>query len=480
MSSAKDHDTIFINSAKPLETAIISALLEDASLLTDIKDFISVSDFFTDSAKQIFEWITLRKKEDKEVSADLALSHFMGTSGVEHYLLQVLSSFPDILSIKSNAEALREISVRQELHKNARAIQLMTLKGGNTDVALSLLSKSASTASDRLNSGSDSVRSIRDISEQWQKGFVERCENGNLPGTSTGFSHLDELTAGLQPADLVVVAGRPSMGKTTFAMNIAEHIALKEQKAVLVFSLEMPSEALFQRMIASVADIDQENLKRGKLLKGEPERIKIATDKLNDANIFIDDNAGATIDQVTSKATRIAKTHQLGAIVIDYLQIMKLPREFASDRNNGIGEISRGLKQLAKTLNVPVIILSQLNRTLEQRPNKRPVNSDLRDSGAIEQDADLILFVYRDEVYNPDSPDRGTAEIIIGKQRNGPLGTVRLAFANGKSRFEDIDSSVSSKTLDEAMSKLPDESDLPAMLDSYASFEHLILDENPL
>ena len=263
-------------------------------------------------------------------------------------------------------------------------------------------------------------------------------QEGAITGAGTGFTDFDELTSGLQPADLIIVAGRPSMGKTTIAMNMAENIALKGNKPVAVFSMEMPGDSLAMRMMSSLGRIDQHKVRTGKLEEDDWPRLTSAINLLAGTQLFIDDSPALSPTEVRARARRLAREHgQLGLIVVDYLQLMQSPSS-GDNRVQQISDISRGLKALAKELNVPVVALSQLNRNLEQRPNKRPVMSDLRDSGAIEQDADLIVFVYRDEVYNEDSADKGIAEIIIGKQRNGPLGTVRLTFLGQYTRFENF------------------------------------------
>jgi len=237
---------------------------------------------------------------------------------------------------------------------------------------------------------------------------------------------------------LIIVAGRPSMGKTTFAMNMAENVAVTTDLPVAVFSMEMPGEQLAMRMMSSLGRIDQHKVRTGKLDEDEWPRMTSAINILAEAKLFIDDTAALSPVEVRARARRLAREHgQLGLIVLDYLQLMQCPGK-GDNRTAEISEISRSLKALAKELNVPVVALSQLNRNLEQRPNKRPVMSDLRESGSIEQDADVIVFIYRDEVYNEDSPDKGSAEIIIGKQRNGPIGTTRLTFLGQYTRFEDF------------------------------------------
>ena len=270
---------------------------------------------------------------------------------------------------------------------------------------------------------------------------LSKLENhSGVTGVTTGFVDLDKKTAGLQPSDLIIVAARPSMGKTTFAMNLCENAAMASDKPVLVFSLEMPAEQIMMRMIASLARVDQTKIRTGQNLD-ETEWSKIASvfgmfKQKN--NLYIDDSSGLTPTELRSRARRVYRENNgLSMIMVDYLQLMRAPA-FSDNRTLEIAEISRSLKALAKELEVPVVALSQLNRTLEQRADKRPVNSDLRESGSIEQDADLIMFIYRDEVYNDNSEDKGIAEIIIGKQRNGPIGRVRLAFNGQFSRFDNL------------------------------------------
>jgi replicative DNA helicase len=257
-----------------------------------------------------------------------------------------------------------------------------------------------------------------------------------ITGLSTGFNDFDEMTAGLQPADLIIVAGRPSMGKTSFAMNIAEHATIKSNKPVLIFSMEMPAESLATRMLSSLGRIDQHHIRTGRLVDDDWPRIMSAKNMLSEKPMFIDDTPALNPTELRSRARRIMREQgQLGLIVIDYLQLMQVPGQ-KENRTAEISEISRSLKALARELNVPVIALSQLNRSLEQRSDRRPVMSDLRESGSIEQDADLIVFIYRDEVYNEETPDKGVAEIIIAKHRNGPIGKVRLTFLGKYTRFE--------------------------------------------
>ncbi|MEO5574382.1 MAG: replicative DNA helicase, partial [Gammaproteobacteria bacterium] len=260
-------------------------------------------------------------------------------------------------------------------------------------------------------------------------------QDSPLTGISTGFTDLDQMTSGLQNSDVIIVAGRPSMGKTSFAMNIAEHAAIKGKFPVAIFSMEMSAEQLAMRMMSSLGRIDQQKVRTGKLDDDDWPRLTSAVGMLAEASLYIDDTPALSPVELRARARRLKREHGLGMIVIDYLQLMQVGGK-SENRTNEISEISRSLKALAKELSVPVIVLSQLNRNLEQRPNKRPVMSDLRESGGIEQDADIILFIYRDEVYNEDSPDKGSAEIIIAKQRNGPIGNTRLTFLGQYTRFE--------------------------------------------
>jgi replicative DNA helicase len=263
-----------------------------------------------------------------------------------------------------------------------------------------------------------------------------RGDSSDVTGVATGFTDLDRETSGMQAGDLIIVAGRPSMGKTALALNMAEHVSLVEKLPVVIFSMEMSGTQLVMRLIGSSGRLDQQRLRSGRLEDSDWPRLTSALGALTQAPILIDETGALTALELRSRARRAARSFggRLGLIVIDYLQLMS--SSGSENRATEISEISRGLKALAKELQVPVVALSQLNRSLEQRPNKRPVMSDLRESGAIEQDADVILFIYRDEVYNPDSADKGTAELIIGKQRNGPIGTVKLTFLGKHTKFE--------------------------------------------
>ncbi|WP_408601270.1 replicative DNA helicase [Pseudomonas sp. PLMAX] len=432
----------FKERAAPLEKSIIATLLDEPSLHEQVAEFIEVGDFFNDAARQVYAWLHGERKLHNPVSAVLALSRFASLAFVESYLMETLSELPAPASVAKMAEELREIAVRRNAVQDMQqtVVDLVQFKSSVED-GLSKMALGVQVANQRLASNGDTIRSYGDVCDQWMIEFQERASGKALPGVPTGFTHLDDLLAGLQPADLVIIGGRPSMGKTTFAMNIIEYVSLVLNESTMVFSLEMPSVSIFQRSVASVGEIDFEDLRRGKLKIGDLEKLKLASERLKKAPIFIDDSAGLTLEQLCARAIRQFKKKPFKLIMIDYLQLMRFSSIYAGNPNLGVGEISRGLKQLGKLLGVPIIVLSQLSRDLERRPNKRPMPADLRDSGSIEQDADVIAFVYRDEVYNPETEHKGVAEIIIAKQRNGPLGTVYLDFKNGQSCFKNLDSS---------------------------------------
>ena len=362
-------------------------------------------------------------------------------AGGAGYIGSLAADTYSIANVIHYAEIVRERSVLRQLVQVGAEI---------TESAYSPMGK---TASEILDAAEAKVFEIAEAGARGKQGFValpplltqvveridmlyQRDSTSEVTGVPTGFADLDRMTSGLQPGDLIIVAGRPSMGKTAFSINIAEHVAVEAGLPVGVFSMEMPGVQLVTRMLGSIGRLDQTRVRTGKLHDEDWQKLTYAVGKLNDAPMQIDETPALNPLELRARARRLHRQYgQLGLLVVDYLQLMQSARP-GDNRASEISEISRSLKALAKELNVPVIALSQLNRSLEQRPNKRPVMSDLRESGAIEQDADIILFIYRDEVYNPDSPDKGTAEIIIGKQRNGPIGTVRVTFLGQHTRFE--------------------------------------------
>ncbi|CAA9892326.1 replicative DNA helicase [Candidatus Methylobacter favarea] len=426
------------------EQSVLGGLMLDNQTWDSVADKIVESDFYRTDHRLIFR--TIEQLADKQIPFDVitisesleAIGELENAGGLS-YLGILAKDTPSAANIVTYANIVRDRSVlRQLIHVG-------------TGIADSAFNPDGRETAELLENAEREVFKIAEQRQRGQSGFmpiksllaraVDRIEimfaqEGSITGASTGFTELDKLTSGLQPADLIIVAGRPSMGKTTIAMNMAENIAIKSGSPVAVFSMEMPGDALAMRMMSSLGRIDQHKVRTGKLEDDDWPRLTSAMSLLAETRLFIDDTPALTTTEVRSRARRLMREHgQLGLIVLDYLQLMQSPSS-GDNRVQQISDISRGLKTLAKELNVPVVALSQLNRNLEQRPNKRPLMSDLRESGAIEQDADLILFVYRDEVYNEDSPDKGMAEIIIGKQRNGPLGIVRLTFLGQYTRFE--------------------------------------------
>ncbi|MGZ8190932.1 MAG: replicative DNA helicase [Methylococcaceae bacterium] len=428
------------------EQSVLGGLMLDNQTWDSVADKVVESDFYRKDHRLIFR--TIEQLAEKQLPFDIitiseALDAIgeLETAGGLSYLGMMAKDTPSAANIVTYANIVRDRSVlRQLIHVG-------------TDISDSAFNTEGRDTSELLENAEREVFKIAEQRQRGQGGFmpiksllakaVDKIEmlfeqEGSITGAATGFTDFDQMTSGLQPADLIIVAGRPSMGKTTIAMNMAENIAIKGDKPVAVFSMEMPGDSLAMRMMSSLGRIDQHKVRTGKLEDDEWPRLTSAINLLAETKLFIDDTPALTPTEVRSRARRLMREHgQLGLIVLDYLQLMQSPSS-GENRVQQISDISRGLKALAKELNVPVVALSQLNRNLEQRPNKRPVMSDLRESGAIEQDADLIVFVYRDEVYNEDSPDKGIAEIIIGKQRNGPLGTVRLTFLGQYTRFENF------------------------------------------
>jgi replicative DNA helicase len=357
------------------------------------------------------------------------------------YLGMLANETPTASNVPAYARIVREQSVMRQLIRvgNKIADSGYRPEGRPVDDLLDQAETEVFKIAEQKDKGRQGFQNIQALLTKTVDKIDELFNSDDaLTGVSSGFNDFDGRTSGLQKADLVIVAGRPSMGKTTFAMNMCENVAIGAGVPVAIFSMEMPAEALTMRMISSLGRINQQAVRSGKLEDDDWPRVTSAVNILSQAKIFIDDSAALTPNEIRARCRRLQKEHgQLGMVMVDYLQLMRAP-EAGDNRVNEISAISRGLKALAKELNCPVVALSQLNRSLEQRPNKRPVMSDLRESGAIEQDADLIVFIYRDEVYNEDSPDKGKAEIIIAKQRNGPIGTVNLTFQGQFTRFDNF------------------------------------------
>ena len=429
------------------EQSVLGGLMLDNEAWDQVSDIVSEDDFYRHDHRMIFRAVAELGRLAKPFDV-ITLSEWMQDVGILDkagglaYLGALAKNTPSAANIKAYAQIVRERAVLRQLAQ------------AGVEISESVYNKGARNSEELLDDAERLVFNIADQGARGRRGFsplkdllvkaVDRIDtlfhlDNPITGVPTGYADFDERTSGLQASDLIIVAGRPSMGKTSFAMNIVEHAAIKNKTPVAVFSMEMPGEQLAMRMMSSLGRIDQHRVRTGKLSDDDWPRLTSAVSLLAEAPIFIDDSPALTPNEVRARARRLAREHGLGLIVIDYLQLMQVGGT-KENRVNEISEISRSLKSLAKELKVPVIALSQLNRSLEQRPNKRPVMSDLRESGAIEQDADLIVFIYRDEVYNEDSPDKGTAEIIVSKQRNGPIGTTRLTFLGQYTRFENFTS----------------------------------------
>ena len=426
------------------EQAVLGGLMLDNEAWDKIVGTVVEADFYRPEHRTIFNAIAALAEEGKPfdvltLSEELKSRNQLQEIGDTVYLYEMEKNTPSAANISAYAEVVRERSVLR---------QLLSVANNIADTAFNPQGRSVSELLDNAerhvfaiaeqgmqDNGPESIQTL--LSKAVDRIDTLFQSKNAITGLSTGFTKFDEMTSGLQEGELIIVAGRPSMGKTMLGVNMVEYAAINANLPVLVFSLEMPGEAIAMRMISSLARINQQNLRTGRLTDDDWHRIRNPIGMLAEAKLFIDDTAAISPSEMRARARRIAREHgQLGLIMVDYLQLMTIPGS-NENRTNEVSEISRSLKALAKEMNCPVIALSQLSRALEQRSDRRPTMSDLRESGAIEQDADLIAFIYRDEVYNPDSPQKGTAEVIIGKQRNGPIGMVRLTFRGEFTRFED-------------------------------------------
>ncbi|KRE89582.1 replicative DNA helicase [Frateuria sp. Soil773] len=426
------------------EQAVLGGLMLAPDALDKVADKLGEQDFYRKDHRLI--WRAINELAVKGMPCDaVTLGDWFEANGLAEmvggasYLIELANATPSAANIAAYADIVREKSVLRQLIDAGTSITEDGYRPEGKSVQEVLESAEQRVfhiAESGARGKKDSV-SMREAVKDAFRMLTERYENrGQLTGISTGFTDLDELTSGLQPSDLIIVAARPSMGKTAFSVNIAEAAALRAKKAVVIFSMEMSASQLAFRLISSIGRIHAQHLRNGDLSEEDWPRVTNAIAILSEAKIFIDDSPGLSPVELRARARRLHREHGgLGLIVIDYLQLMQVPGN-KENRATEISEISRSLKGLAKELNVPVIALSQLNRSLEQRADKRPMMSDLRESGAIEQDADVIMFIYRDEYYNKESPDKGLAEIIIGKQRNGPTETVKLAFLGHYTKFE--------------------------------------------
>lgn len=449
MSSTKDKQVAAVKMPPhsiEAEQSVLGGLMLDNEAWDRVAEKVVEQDFYLRAHRFIFAAMSRLAEASQPidiitVSEDLEANLQLDDVGGFAYLGEIAKNTPSAANILAYAEIVRERAVVRDMISVAHDIADAgyDTQGRTSAELLDFAETKVFKIAEQRTNANEGPEPINSILAKTIEKIDElfRSPHDGVTGVSTGYVDLDKMTNGMQPSDLIIVAARPSMGKTTFAMNLCEHAAITSDKPVLIFSLEMPSEQIMMRMLASLGRIDQTKVRTGQLEDEDWARLSSAIELLNTkGKMYIDDGSGLTPTEVRSRARRVAREHGgLSMIMVDYLQLMTVPG-LSENRTLEIAEISRSLKALAKELKVPVVALSQLNRSLEQRADKRPVNSDLRESGSIEQDADLIMFIYRDEVYNDDSPDKGTAEVIIGKQRNGPIGRVRLTFHGRYSRFD--------------------------------------------
>ncbi|NYE58913.1 replicative DNA helicase [Duganella sp. 1224] len=427
------------------EQSVIGGLLRDNAAFDRIADMMQPEDFYRYDHRIIFEQIVKMINGSKPADVITVFENLTQLGKADDvggltYLNAMAQNTPSAANIRRYAEIVRDRSVLRQLITVADDIsgQAFSPQGKETKEILDEAESRIFAIAEQGARGAAGWLAVQPLLTQVVERIDElysRENQSEITGVPTGFIDLDRMTSGLQPGDLVIVAGRPSMGKTAFSVNIGENVAIEAGLPVAIFSMEMGGAQLAMRMLGSVGQLDQHRLRTGRLNDEDWPRLTHAIQKMNDAQVFIDETPALNPIEMRARARRLARQcGKLGLIIVDYLQLMQGSKP-GDNRASEISEISRSLKGLAKELGCPVIALSQLNRSLEQRPNKRPVMSDLRESGAIEQDADVIIFLYRDEVYNPDSPDKGTAEIIIGKQRNGPIGAVRLTWIGAYTKF---------------------------------------------
>ncbi len=425
------------------EQSVLGALMLDPEVGSSVFEVLQPEDFYRDNHRQIF--LALRDLFEKgdpidlvSVAESLRQSGRLEQIGGIATISQIARSVPSAVNCEYYARIVAEKSLLRQLIRSSGQIAEKGYEPG--EAATSLLEEAEKMIMDlsqrQVKDGFESIRNI--LLNTFEKIEALYANKGSLTGIPTFFTELDRMTSGWQPSDLIVIAARPSMGKTALVLNMAQNAAVRGKVPVALFSLEMSKEQLVQRMLCSEAMVDQQRVRTGDLLDTDWPKLTRAVGPLSEAEIFIDDTVGISLAELRSKARRLKMEHGLGLIVIDYLQLMSLGRR-AESRQQEVAQISRGLKGIARELNVPVIALSQLNRGVEQRQDKRPIMSDLLESGAIEADADVISFIYRDEYYNPESDKKGIAEIIIAKHRNGPVGSVELGYLKEFTKFVNLD-----------------------------------------
>lgn len=426
------------------ERAVLGGLMLDNSKWEEIGDRMEADDFYRRDHQRIFAAIADHAERAAPfdvvtISDWLKSRDELEEAGGMAYLISLSQDIPSAANVKAYGDIVAERAMLRALVRAGGEIagNAFTTEGRSLAEIIDEAERRVFEIAERGNRRGRGFKPIRSLLRE----AVDRLDQlqhsrSHITGVATGLQDFDERTAGLQPGDLIIIAGRPSMGKTALAMNIAEHVAVGEKLATAIFSMEMPAVQLTMRMLSSLGRIDQGRLRTGHLEEDEWPRVTSVIELMDGAPLYVDDSPGLSPTELRTRARRLKREQpDLSLIVIDYLQLMQVPGT-RENRATEISEISRALKGLAKELNVPIVALSQLNRSVEQRPNKRPVMSDLRESGSIEQDADVIVMLYRDEYYNENSPDKGLAEIIIAKQRNGPTGTLRAAFRERYTRFE--------------------------------------------
>ncbi len=424
------------------EQSVLGAILLENEALIKAIELLQVDDFYRESHRQIYSAMIGLYEKNTPVDQITLTEHLkqknkLAEVGGLSYVAELADKIPTAANIEYYAKIVRQKAILRNLIASATGIVAKATSGEeNIEDILDFSEKTIFQISEQQIK--PSYYPLKSILQSTFKSIERLYEKKQLiTGVPTGFADLDEKTSGFQPSDLIIIAGRPSMGKTAFCLNIAQHAATVEKVPTVVFSLEMSKEQLALRMLCSEARIDNHKLRSGHIAENEWGKLTMAAGRLSEASLFIDDTPGMSVFEMRAKARRLKAEHGLGMIIIDYMQLMSGSKTRSDSREQEISEISRSLKALAKELNVPVLALSQLNRRLEDRTDKKPQMSDLRESGAIEQDADVILFIYREEVYHRDSEEaKGKAEVIIGKQRNGPIGDIPLTFINEYTRFE--------------------------------------------
>ncbi len=428
------------------EQAVLGGLMLSPESINHLGDLLIDADFYLQAHRVIYKAIIELSGKQQPYDAItigewLQANNLSTQVGGTEYLIDLVSQTPSAANIKAWAEIVREKSILRQLIEAGTDIVNNGFVPDGREIK-QLLAEAEQSVFKIAEQGARAKKSfvaMKDAAKDAYEQIIKRFDNqGSLSGLPSGFSELDKMTSGLQNQDLIILAARPAMGKTTLALNIAEYAAMKTKKAVAVYSMEMSSAQLAQRLLSSIGRINANNLRSGELADEDWSRLTSAIKMLTDTKIFIDDTPALSPHELAFRARRLKREHDLGLIVVDYLQLMQVPGN-KENRATEISEISRSLKALAKELDIPIIALSQLNRGLESRTDKRPIMSDLRESGGIEQDADIILFIYRDEYYNKEnSPDKGLAEIIVSKHRNGETGSFKLKFFGEYTKFENL------------------------------------------